>query len=183
MRRIDPHSHTPYTRILKTRWGMLGYQLFLNVSVVCNIQYTVHHTSVSVSFTLLIKTFCTPPGGNSVPKPYLINLKVGGILEVCISKTTALKPNLWRRGWKKTGGEFCVGNFLVKGNNSLFMFLLVPSRENASPSPKKSVGIDIWYNGNRSDLKLQGIVLSWLCLYVFYPSGFKITFSTNGFFL
>ena len=104
MRRIDPHSDTPYRRILKTRWGMLGDQLFLNVSV--SIQYTVHHTFVSVSFTLLIKTFCTPPGRNSVPKPYLISLKVGGIFEVCISKTTALKPNLWRRG-SKAGGFWC----------------------------------------------------------------------------
>ena len=140
MRRIHPHSYTSYTRILKTRWGMLGDQLFLNVSVVCSIQYTVHHTSVSVSFTFLIKTFCTPPGGNSVPKTLPHQLESWWIF----SRYVSPKLRLWSQTFdgvvpKPVG--FCVGNFLVKGNNSLFMFFLSQIEKMPPPPPQTSVGL------------------------------------------
>ena len=156
----------------------------------CSIQYTVYCTSyICLSFLHLINQDirCQNPTSSA--------WKLVDFFEVCISKTTALKPNLWRRGWKKTGGFFVLGIFSWRETTACLFFLgggtknLGGGQKNRRvekmppPSPQKSVGIDVWYNGNRSHLKLQGIVLSWLCLYVFYPSGFKITFSTNGFFL
>ena len=143
MRRIHPHSYTSYRRILKTRWGMLGYQLFLNVSVVYSIQYTVHHISVSVSFTLLIKTFCTPPGGNSVPKTYLINLKFCGFFRGMYLQNYGFEAKPLTAWLKKNRWGFLCWEFSREGKQQPVYVFFVPSRENASLSPQKKRGIDI----------------------------------------
>lgn len=148
-----------------------------------SIQYTVHHISVSVSFTFLIKTFCTPSfGGNSVPFSLPHQLETWWIF----SRYVPPKLRLWSQTFdgvvpKPVG--FVLGIFSWRETTACLFFL--SSRENASLSPQKNVGIDIWYNGNRSHLKLQGIVLSWLCLYVFYQVDLKslsppMVFSCEG---